>query len=512
MIGLLDLQNNLAVLEPACGDGAFVEALRGTGLELDISCLDKNPAALDLVRSKYGNSVKTLCVDTILDQLTGPFGKLASSHLPQKYDRIIGNPPYGGWIDYETRAALKKLFPGYHVRETYTLFLLRCLELLKAGGILSFIIPDTLLTVGSHRKLRELLLRRTEIIEILTLPSKLFPGVAFAYSGLCIITVRVPEKGPNPQHNIQLVAISNSAELESLSKAQSAFVTGTRVLQKAVLEKSNMPIWTSHESHLEDLFTSATLTLGDVAECKTGIYTGDNKRFIRSIEGASIRGDYYETIPKAEICERQLTEKESYAGLESSPSWIAIVKGGSHRFIQQTSWAIDWSNQSICFYRTNKKARFQNSQFYFREGIGVPMVTSQRVNAFLTERRVFDQSVVGIFPTNRRWLFPLLVILNTKLVTRLLKEVINPTANNSANYLKRLPLPELSSSELRSLGALGRLMAAKRKKGLSADSEEQQAEDVVESYYRQTLTATKPSTSSVRNPTDAYTPMFPCLS
>ena len=63
------------------------------------------------------------------------------------------------------------------------------------------------------------------------------------------------------------------------------------------------------------------------------------------------------------------------------------MKGGSHRFIQKTSWVLDWSNSALSFYRNDAKARFQNSDFYFREGIGVPMVTSTRINAFLLQSR-----------------------------------------------------------------------------------------------------------------------------
>ncbi len=483
MISRLALRDGLSILEPASGDGAFVDALVQTGLALNICCLDKNHAAIEELSQKYQTKIKTLCVDTILDSLAGIDGCLRKAGLPERFDRIVGNPPYGGWLNYETRATLKKAFPGFHVRETYSLFILRCLGLLAPNGILSFIVPDTFLTVGSHRPLRKLLAETTEILEIVTLPSKLFPGVAFGYANLCIISLRRPEKLPDPRHEIRLVPVSMSSELSAFARGD-LDGCGSAVLQRSILQRVDLRIWTAPETQLESILDSAKLRLGDVAECKTGIYTGNNKRFIRAIDGSSVRGSYYLSLPECDLRSRELNDTERRYGIPNSPAWIPIVKGGSHRFVQNTSWAIDWSDLTISLYHSDGKARFQNSAFYFRKGIGVPMVTSHRINAFLTEGRVFDQSVVGIFPKDRTWLLALLVILNSPIATRLLKEGINSTANNSANYLKRLPLPFLSFSELRHLTAIGRLIVTKKRRGLSTESDEREAGELVAQFYQ----------------------------
>jgi len=71
------------------------------------------------------------------------------------------------------------------------------------------------------------------------------------------------------------------------------------------------------------------------------------------------------------------------------------------------------------------------------------MVASARLTAAPLNKRLFDQGIVGIFSKDEKYLLYLLGFLNTGLATTLLRK-INPTANNSANYLKRLPivLPE----------------------------------------------------------------------
>jgi hypothetical protein len=510
MLSRLAVLNGMRVLEPSAGDGAFVEALLGAGLDLCMCCIDKNPEAVRKLRDRFGGRIQAAVADTILDQLGGEEGILRKLNLPTRFDRIIGNPPYGGWLDYHVRADLKRAFPDFHVRETYGLFFVRCLELLDVEGVLSFIVPDTFLIVGAHRPLRELLLKRTEIVEIVTLPSKMFPRVAFGYSGLCIITLRKPRGLPDSGHSFRIVAVSTTHELDALARGRNEG-TSTTVLQRVLLQRPEARIWTSREPDLEALIHAGRLRLGDVAECRTGIYTGDNKRFIRAIEGHGCRGEYYGEVARGSACTRILVPSEMSAGISDGPSWIPLVKGGSSRFFQADNWAIDWSKQAVAHYKEDSKARFQNSDFYFREGIGVPMVTSTRINAFLLGRRVFDQSVVAIFPRRREWLFPLLVILNSAYATRLLKEAINPTANNSANYLKQLPLPNATAVELRKLGALGRLIFRRLSHAKTSEVEVREAEEFACSLYGREQLPTTPDTWSNFAGSSGDTPLLPCL-
>ena len=62
------------------------------------------------------------------------------------------------------------------------------------------------------------------------------------------------------------------------------------------------------------------------------------------------------------------------------------------------------------------------------------------------KNRVFDQSIVGIFPKNNDDLYYLLALLNSSIVNEIIHN-INPSVNNSANYLKRIPIPEVSKDQ-----------------------------------------------------------------
>jgi hypothetical protein len=107
--------------------------------------------------------------------------------------------------------------------------------------------------------------------------------------------------------------------------------------------------------------------------------------------------------------------------------------------MKPTQWYVDWSQDAVEHYKTNKKSRFQNSSYYFKTGIGFPMVTSKRPTAALIEESLFDQSIVGIFPKSSVDLYFLLAYCNSPVFWVCLKD-INPSANNSARYILKTPV------------------------------------------------------------------------
>ena len=66
------------------------------------------------------------------------------------------------------------------------------------------------------------------------------------------------------------------------------------------------------------------------------------------------------------------------------------------------------------------------------------MIKTKRLKAFNLEKRLFDQSIVGIFPKNPKLKTYILAFLNTKICSDFI-QAINHTANNSANYIKKIP-------------------------------------------------------------------------
>ncbi|HCM89233.1 MULTISPECIES: N-6 DNA methylase [Vagococcus] len=435
MINMLDIHSGEHIFEPCVGDGVFIDAILKKESNILISAMDINSNEVHKLKKIYKDfeNIKISDGDTLFDT---ELDTLAKNN--KYFDKIIGNPPYGAWQDMSKRALLKdKYGTDTYVKETYTLFIKRCMSLLKNGGKLSFIIPDTFLYLHNHESIRKMLLTDTKIKEILLFPSKLFPGVSFGYSKLSIITL---VKNNNLSENR-----NNVIKIYSDLKYNKDIVDVTnRTTTKQFIELKQEDILRNKASafylantEITNHFNDAEVTLGDIANVVTGIYTGDNKKYICKANDTVKRAKDYAIVPNNLI---NLTEQNT-TGISAKQFYIPLVKGSSSTkyFRNEDDWFINWSTESVNYYKSGKKARFQNSDFYFKEGIVIPMIKSSKINATYINKRVFDQSLVGIFPKDSALIEYILAFLNSDIAVELLK-IINPTANSSANYVKKLPI------------------------------------------------------------------------
>lgn len=437
MVKRLGVDDGDVILEPCAGDGVFIEKLLNAsiGKKIKIEALDLNPNAVDQLRRRFSDNsnITVRQADTLLDITFDLFAK-----SNRTYSKIIGNPPYGAWLDYKKRDLLKKLYGGY-VKETYALFLRRCLELLKENGRLVFIIPDTFLALHLHKTLRKMLLETTKIEEILLIPSRFFPGVSFGYSNLCIITFT--KTRDNKDNKINIVSVSNSIQ-ELYNITEGNYTAADKfecVPQKKVLKSIDYAFFIGGNTKIRKLINESKIKIGDIANCVTGFCSGDNKKFMAVKDNSVKNSKGFRLIDMSLVDFDFLRRKNLLNGLDNNKKFIPILKGGNGIFIKDTEWFIKWDKDTVVFYKKNSASRFQNSQYYFNSGIGVPMVKSSQIHAFSLENRLFDQSIVGVFPLENKYFNFLLAFLNSEAYNKILR-VINHTANNSANYIKKIPI------------------------------------------------------------------------
>lgn len=135
--------NNGRVLEPSCGNGAFLRHLhRAVGIELDpLHC---PPGAHNIDFFAYPEA--------------------------EKFDTVIGNPPYVRYQDIApaTRALLRH--DGFDGRSNlYLFFIEKCVRHLAPGGELIFITPRDFLKSTSARRLNRWLHERGTITNVIDL-------------------------------------------------------------------------------------------------------------------------------------------------------------------------------------------------------------------------------------------------------------------------------------------------------------------------------------------------------
>lgn len=192
IVETLDLRNVRRVLEPSCGDGAFVEAVLGRILNeheeqpdhlhdtngINLIAVEIDSGLLDQCKQMATSALKgvTHCSCDLIDsdffrkfmdrQLFGSGGN-HTNPLAEKFDLIIGNPPFGGSFDPEIEDELDALLGNrYGVKikkETYAFFIVACTELLHPNGRLVFICSDSLLTIPTMTGLRQYLMKSGQV-------------------------------------------------------------------------------------------------------------------------------------------------------------------------------------------------------------------------------------------------------------------------------------------------------------------------------------------------------------
>lgn len=169
------ISRDSTILEPSCGDGIFVDALNDlTGsnkFELDAIELDEE-VLRSIPRSNNILNTNFFAYDFL-------FWK-----APNKYDLVIGNPPYIVKKLLSTLQAeqCKKIHSEHNLKNhavsnIWTSFLLKSSSLLSAKGVIAFVLPAEILQVKYAEEIRNFLSETFRRLEIVTFDQLTFDNL-----------------------------------------------------------------------------------------------------------------------------------------------------------------------------------------------------------------------------------------------------------------------------------------------------------------------------------------------
>lgn len=165
-----DSRTPLRVLEPAAGSGRFLDG-RPESNEFTVYELDALSAQINQILHPDAHVYNEPYQKQFFDEGGRRHtGKGREAH----FDVVIGNPPYGAYIDEWKGKGEGKLHSRY---EEY--FIERGLDALKDGGILAFIVPSSFLA-GSADAQKEAIASKGTLLEAWRLPEKAFPTTQIA--------------------------------------------------------------------------------------------------------------------------------------------------------------------------------------------------------------------------------------------------------------------------------------------------------------------------------------------
>ena len=174
---------------------------------------------------------------------------------------VIGNPPYGAELSQDMRHLLStKYKTPIPITDSFVLFMLKSFQLLRSGGLQSFIVPSPWLYMSSYTDFRKSLLRNYKLKELILFRQPVFSEVTVE---TCI---ELMENAKDPEAKIRFLEIKD----ESTSLNGKIYYLD----QSSVLKEPESNLCQSGDSVIQDLFLRIernSKKLGDLTHIVCGL-------------------------------------------------------------------------------------------------------------------------------------------------------------------------------------------------------------------------------------------------
>jgi hypothetical protein len=367
----------ITILDPACGSGAFLnqalefliqehkkidelkaQLLGGSIIFPDIEAkiLEKNIYGVDLNEesveiaklslwlrtAQKGRKLTTLsnhiiCGNSLIDdtEVAGEKAFNWQNEFPEVFEKggfdvVIGNPPYGASLNIKEKDFIKEKYYSMEGDfDTYIYFMELSLNILIKGGECGLIIPNNILIQKFGRKLRELLLKKTNITSIIDLGYGAFEDAVVPTT---VITYKYINSTNSNENRVKFLFRPKRTDFNTVfdecyqndffDNQFFAFNIQTTPLEKALIKKM--------DKQCENLQHICELKIGIEGDQK---YINDNP--ISSISKPMVRGrNFYryridfESNPKYIEYDRKLLHRAREERLFDCPQKILIRQTG----------------------------------------------------------------------------------------------------------------------------------------------------------------------------------------
>ncbi len=545
MVGRLGLERDARVLDPCMGSGHFLEGVHARLLDLyraeglddadahrhvveeqlfgaDIDTFATSLAAIRLfLLDEHGTKAlpQLFVHDMLLHSPERPAAELFSPEAQavedrlqaeaeravgdetevdrlsgideQRFDAVVGNPPYGARKPAYKEEVYARLFGqragdvragsvGTGDRESYAMFFVNGIERLREGGRLCLITSDSFRSLLGHTALRRYILDRCKIVEILLTTTRHFEGVSFQFAGMAITTLEKCGDERARRNNVMRLVdeLRDPSEFDDPPPG--------RVGELRQEEFEALPGTPFHVGVPGDVLAAAkrSETLAAVARGRQGLATADDRRFLAGIEAPA---PGLTRVVGSEDLAGELTEAERREGVAPGrPHWVPFARGGgTGAYFRPASVALDWSREAVAELEsrgrtpagTSRRPRLQNRSYYFQPGLSYSVVANGPVTArLLPAGWVFGHKGSAVF-VDAPHVSELFVLgyLNSALATYFMRRIINTTATADVGYLERLPFRWPRGEEARLVETQVKAIVTALRDDPAADVDEQRA-------------------------------------
>ncbi|WP_412771454.1 BREX-1 system adenine-specific DNA-methyltransferase PglX [Ligilactobacillus murinus] len=355
--------------------------------------------------------------------------------LQQKYDIAVTNPPYMGSSGMNKILSdfVKKYFPNSK-RDLFGVFMERLEKMVKSSGYYSMITQHAWMFLSSFEKLRNKINKQT-IVNMLHLGTRAFEEIGGEVVQTTAFVISPADYKNYSGSYVRLVDFENHKLKEEktvavIEKENTDYLYTTTQNNFTKIPGQPISYWVS-ENLIHDFVIGKRMD--EVVTPKQGLATADNNRFLREwweVEHDKIKFDA-KSIPDA---------------VESGKKWFPYNKGGSfRRWYGNYDYVVNWENdgQEIRNFVDDKgklRSRPQNTEYYFKEAITWPLITSGGLSVRYREYgSIHDVSGMSAFSDNVDVIYYIIGMLNTPLGNNILR-ILNPTINSPIGDFRNIPV------------------------------------------------------------------------
>lgn len=446
---------NIRILDPACGSGSFLikafdlldeyhkkhskgysqqqidmEGETDLPYNTKIKILEKNIFGVDLDKQAVeiaqlnlllkiaergqrlpllNNNIK--CGNSLIDDpaVAGDKAFKWEKEFPEVmneggFDIIIGNPPYGAEVESTEKSFLKRKYPELKSGDSAEIFIKRAIDLLKADGILGFIVPKTIAFYESWKGIRNLLLNKCTLMSIADV------GIGFPDVNLEQIVIIVRKRPPQEKKCLITINQFSSLKRFQISKhiLKSSKVNVTTMLENNIL--LFVPMLNEEQRVINKINEKSVKIANILSEVFRGLYISDTNKL---------------KLKKGDIC-----------FVEKVP-WL-------RRYLIEKCIKID---VNVFFIDQKKVKKIMRERLLFKVMRGKRLVVHYDEGNLLTTEKIVNVIIKKDAPFPYKFL---LGFLNSKLISFYLEKAIFSDTTETSRvmdypYVSLIPIPVLVS-------------------------------------------------------------------
>jgi len=356
--------------------------------------------------------------------------------MSRKYEVCVTNPPYMGTnsMNVKIKTYINKNFEDSK-NDLFAVYMEIVMGFLKKYGLLSMINQHSWMFLSSFKKLRENIIDKVTLINMLHLGSRAFEEIG----GEVVQTTTYVQRNciiENYQGDFIRLVDDNNAQkketkaLQAINNPNVSYRYKTFLRNFKKLPNKNFAYWASDQI-LECL--NSCKSIKDYGEGRIGMATADNENFLKL---------WYE------VNDNKISYncKDRESAISCKRKWFPYIKGGGYRkWYGFYEFIVNWQNdgEDIRSFKDEHTGKIRshnyNLEYIFQTGLSWSSLTSNIFSVRIVENSILGSGGSTLLSIGDENMYFLLGLLNCNLINETLR-IFSATMNFEVSMIENLPV------------------------------------------------------------------------